>query len=499
MRNPQQKTKIISGVFWSFLMRWSTKFIGLINTVILARLLTPDDFGIVAMGTLVIAFVEELSTINIPLLLIRIKEPSKAFDNTGWTFGILQSSLTAVLLLLLAPVAAWYFDDDRVCDVIYFLALIRVIVSFRNVGMIIARRDLNFSLDYKYMVTTRVVSLFSVIILAYTLRDYWALVYGLLLAEIFNVFLSYWMFKYRPRFSIKHIKECFKFAFSTVPLFFARTLSYKFDVLLVGRFSGTAVMGIYNVANELVSIFTNELVISVSRGMFPNFSLLANDKVKFNNVYTQVVTIAFTFSAPIGFGLWVVANDLVLVILGGQWLESVVFIRWLVIYGVFTSIISLMSEHPLIALGREKQANYLVWLRLLVLIPCVIFGYNEHGIEGIAMGMAFSSIVNFLIIGPIVCKLLEIKFSKILQSFFRPVISAMLMCYAVYLFVTMPSLDLLNLDFLRLDVPLVRLIIELLLGIISYTLCLLFLWFLQGKPKGIESSVLDRLFSSVKN
>ena len=151
----------------------------------------------------------------------------------------------------------------------------------------------------------------------------------------------------------------------------------------------------------------------------------------------------------------------------------------------------------MIALKKEKQANYLVWLRLFILIPIVLYGYKVNGIVGVAMGMALSATINFFIIGLIVCKILKVSFFTIIINSFRPIISGILMCYVIYLFQTNAWYSYFRSHGLTITkdiIPVINLFSEILIGIIVYTSCLLIFWFMQKRPQGFESMIFNKIY-----
>ncbi|MDH5377434.1 MAG: oligosaccharide flippase family protein [Gammaproteobacteria bacterium] len=483
------KTKITSGILWSVLMRWSMKFIGLISTIILARILVPEDFGLVAMATLVIGLIEEFSTVNISLLLIRVKGDDRSHNDTAWTVGILQSIFVAALLFLLAPFAADYFNDPRVVDVVYVLALTKIIVGLQNIGIILARKELNFALDYRFIIYRRLAIFFPVLILALVLGDYWAIVYGTLIGEVVGVILSYTMHSYRPRFCTVHLAEYVKFAIPMIPMAIAKLLNDKFDVIVVGGNTGTAQMGIYNIANELGSIFTKEVILPTTRGLFPNFTRLAENREQFISVFLLIVSATLVFCVPVVAGMWLAVDDLVYVLLGEKWLESTVYLKWLVVFGAVTSVVAIMSEHPLIALKMEHTVNKLMWLRLAILAACVLVGYELNGILGIAMGMAVSALINLPLITLIVSYLLKVSFFKLTSTAVIPVFSATIMFLVIHFL----------LDPLITDLhQFIRLILIAGTGGLVYVSILYGIWVLRKKPEGIEKIVSQKISGAIK-
>lgn len=484
------RTRITSGIFWSVLMRWSLKLIGLLSTVILARLLTPEDFGLVAIATLVIGFIAEFATVNIALLLIRQKGSDRRHSDTAWTFGVMQGLVMAALLFVLAPFAADFFGDQRVVSVIHVLALMKVLSGFRNIGVILARKELDFAFDYRYMLYTRLATFFCVLIIALLQRDYWAIVYGTLGGEVIAVWLSYRMHPYRPRLCWTHAGEYFRFAIPMIPMAIAKLLNDKFDVVMVGSNAGTARMGVYNIANELGSIFTREVILPTTRGLFPNFARLAQDRASFTTVYLLIVSAAFAFCIPVAVGVWLTVDDLVKVVLGIKWLESAEYLKWLVIFGATSSVIVIMAEHPLIALKMEHMANRLMWLRLSVLVSCVLMGYQLAGILGIAIGMACSAVLNMPLVSLVVSRLLRIPLVDLWKGSISPALSAIAMCLFL-VFLVRPLLSDAN--------SLVSLPLMAGAGLVCYAATLCLLWWMRGRPYGIETVVLNKLALIIKN
>jgi len=465
-------------------MRWSVKFIGLISTIILARILTPDDFGLVAMATLVIALIEEFSTINVSLLLIRASGNDIEQSNTAWTIGIVQSFLLAALLVVFAPFAADYFNDPRVTLVIYILAFIKIAAGFQNIGMVLARKELNFSLDFKFIVYRRVSIFLAVVSLALIYQNYWAIVFGTLIGEVVSVWLSYKFHPYRPSVSFTFAKEYIRFAIPMIPLSIARLLNNKFDVIVVGGNTGTSQMGIYNVANELGSVFTKEVILPTARGLFPNFTRLAEDRAQFVRVYLNILSATFVFSAPVVAGMWLVADNFVYVVLGQQWMETTEFLKLLILYGAVSSVITIMAEHPLIALKMEYKANSIMWLRVSVLIICVIYGFKVMGIYGAALGMACSSLINLPLVIFLISRLLNIKVLEFIKASVSPILSAGFM-FAIVSFLVQPHLSTGNHYF--------DLAVSTCSGGVLYLCALILLWHIRGKPDSIEKILVNKI------
>jgi len=163
-------------------MRWGRRMIGLVSTLILARLLTPEDFGIVAMAATVASLLEMLTWTGVDLALIREREPTREHYDTAWTIKILQGVLVALLVLASAPIAAMVFDEPRVAGALALLSLRPVLDGLQNIGVVDFRRDLDFGKEFRFGMYQKLMSFSVVVVLAITLRNYWVMIIGMISA-----------------------------------------------------------------------------------------------------------------------------------------------------------------------------------------------------------------------------------------------------------------------------------------------------------------------------
>ena len=483
----QQRTtfkNFLRGTVWAILMRWSIRGIGLISIVILARLLTPEDFGIVAMGALVIGFIKGFSELGTHMLLIREREVTREHCDTAWTVKIMQGAFVALMIVILAPFAASYFDEKKVVTVMYLLALSAFIEGTESIGMTLVRKELDFARDFRFHVYKRIVQFAVTIPLAVMLKSYWALVIGQLMTTVFGVTLSFVMHSYRPRISLARVREYLSFSLSIIPLKIGRFLNNKADVVVVGGIASTAQMGAYNVASELAAMFTKELEIPLARGLMPNYAKLAHNPQELASAFRHVLSTVAMICCAAGFGLWVVAEDFVTVILGSQWLSAIPIVKWLAIFGTLSSLLHLMGGQILIVTGREKVSAALIWMRLIVLIPSVIVAGILWGMEAVAPATAVAAALAFPVVVYYLTKSIPITLAAVAQALWRPVVAGIIMVNIV---------QLLHMD--SLNVPVLSLVLDVSCGAISYTIMLAGLWWLAGRPQGIEQ-VAFHYFSS---
>ncbi len=190
-------SRLMSGSVWMIAMRWSMRLLGLVSTAILARLLTPEDFGLVAMAAIAVGLVEVFSQIGVELALIRHPNPQRRHYDTAWTFNLLTGLILGGLMVLVAPLAAAFFEEPRVEPVLWVLAAAPLVRGAVNIGIVDFRRDLRFAKDFQYNFITRIAGFVTTVTLALVFRNYWALVIGTMAHGVYGLIVSFFIHPYR--------------------------------------------------------------------------------------------------------------------------------------------------------------------------------------------------------------------------------------------------------------------------------------------------------------
>lgn len=469
-------------------MRWCIRFVGLGSTVVLARLLTPEDFGIAAMGMMVIGFLTRFSQFGTSQHLIRSKEIDKAHRDTAWSIDVLQGLFVAVMLVALAVPATKYFREPRVEDVMYILAVSAFLGGLTNIGHALARRNLKFALDFRFNVYRKMLVFFTTLGCALILRDYWALVIGSLVGTVVGVALSYIMFPERPAWSLARAPEYLRFSAAVLPMRIGRAILGQLPLLVVGGLGNATAMGAYHVSSNLASTFTQEIVIPMGRGLYPNYVRLAREPRRLSEIYRTVLGLVTVVCMPLGVGLSAVANDVVAVILGGQWAFAVPIMEYLALAGVLGAISHTLTAQILISTGRERDAAILSWVRVGITAPILVIGAGYNGILGVAQGALIAPLVHLPIMYVSTSRAVDLPLTTFLGLLWRPLIAAA----AMYLTVR-------GLHPEQLDLAVLRLSHDVLVGATVFTTTLIALWLLAGRPEGGEATVLRQLSSRLRS
>jgi O-antigen/teichoic acid export membrane protein len=473
---------IVSGSAWMIGLRWAMRFVGLISTMILARLLVPTDFGLIAMSMAVVGLAEVLSQMGQALALIRHGNPNRKHFDTAWTISVITGGLVCLVLVLAAPLGALYFHDDRLVPLIRFVSLRSLIGGFENIGIIAFRRDLQFGKEFRFQMIQRVVVFFATIVAAMVIRDFWALAIGIVAGRLGGVVVSYAAHPYRPRLSFAALDELWGLSFWYWLVGIAQFLYDRTDEMVVGRLIDSTTMGEYNVAADIATAPTIEVVIPMTRALIPIFAKLRGDDQALASAFLSVFSAVTIISSATSVGVASVADDMVRVILGAQWMGAVPLVRWLAlaggIYGMSHGVLTLMN-----ATGSGRLMASVAGSRALVLVPILVVAGMAAGATGVAQARVAATLLFMPGMFWALRKELPLSPAALLSAAWRPVVAAAIMALAVRT-CHVDSIDL---------APL-RLAADVAVGTVTYTAALIGLWALAGKPAGFEQRVLGKIW-----
>jgi O-antigen/teichoic acid export membrane protein len=459
------------------LMRWSIRLIGVVSTMILARLLTPQDFGVVAIATVFVGFIELFSFLSFDLALIRIPEPDREDYDTAWTLQVILGAVLSLTIVAAAPFAASYFSEPRLLAVVRLLAVNSLLQGLSNIGLADFRKNLDFQKDLRFNVYSRLIVFAATMLVAFFIRNYWALVTGLIAGNTVRLVLSYLMHPFRPRFGLKRSRQILSFS-SWMLLFHVGTyFRNRLDTLLVARLTGASSVGVYNVASELSAMPTNELVVPTGRALFPAYAHLAREPESLRAAFRTVLGFFFTVVLPICAGMNAVAPHLVRVVLGDKWMAAAPLVSLLTFAGGFNAIAHVIGTFHA-ADGRERFSATLNWMNVAALVPALAIGAN-WGVPGIAGSRVVVSCLVLAIAVYSVVRTTVMTGKDFLEVFWRPALSAAVMAALLW--------------GMRLELrsPLAALLVNSSIGLLSFVAVSYSLWWLSARPPGVESIALD--------
>jgi O-antigen/teichoic acid export membrane protein len=357
------------GGLWVFALRISNRGLGLIRTIILARLLAPKDFGLFGIAMLSIATLETFSQSGFQTALIQKKGNIESYLDTAWTVSALRGTVLFCLLFLSAPLVARFFDSPAATWVIRVIALFTLLSGVQNIGILWFQKELEFNKQFYYEFSATIVQLSVAITLAFILRNVWALVWGGLAASFVRVLMSYVLHPYRPRIKIEKDKfvELFhfgKWVLSSGILIFLVTQG---DDIFVGKVLGVTALGLYQMAYTLSNLPATEITHVISQVTFPAYSKLQEDLPRMREAYLRVLQLVAFLSFPLTAGIFLFASDFIELFLGEKWIPMVPAVQVLVLAALVRSIAA--TTGPILyATGKPRIDTFWQVIRLSILL-----------------------------------------------------------------------------------------------------------------------------------
>ena len=489
MKTEEIGSKIASGAAWMALFKLVERSLGLISVVILARLLTPEDFGVVAMAMALIAMLDLLGAFSFDIALIQNQKASRHHFDTAWTFNVVIGLVIAALLLALAGPAAGFYREDRLTDVIMFLAIGSLLQGLENIGVVEFRKQLHFRKEFIFLFTKKLVGFCVTVPLAVAWENYWALVVGQVSSKVAGVVLSYGLHSFRPRLSISAGKELFGFSgwlMANNLLFYLKNRSVE---LIIGRMLGPRSLGLFSIAYEISNLPTTELIGPMNRAIFPGYAKLTEDKARLRSGFLNIIGLIAVVALPVGAGVAVMSEYVVQLLLGDQWLDAIPLVSVLAIFGTLGALQS-NTTYIFLALGKPQIETYLgvaYVIILLTLLAVLIPNYKTFGVA-----LAYLTTV-VLMMPPTLLLIraqLGLEWGMIAGAFWRPLVATTGMYFGVDQW----------LNYLKVNWQDAGILVELASGIVLgatlYLGLMLIFWLLVGKP---ESSAEKTIIRFLKN
>jgi lipopolysaccharide exporter len=476
----QAGKELAIGSAWMVAMRWAIRGVGLLSTIILARLLTPDDFGVVAMAMVAVAILQSFAQSGVDLALLRAVEPQRDHYDTAWTLEILQGLLLAAALFVSAPLVAGQFEDRRVEDAVRVLAIAALVGGFQNIGTVDFRRNLDFRRDFQFGVYKKLATFVVTVTTAIALRNYWALVVGQVAGRCVEVLLSYRMSPYRPKFSLARIGEIWGFSRWLVLSRFTMLLSRQFDRWVVGAVAGTSAMGNYFIAQDFAASPTDEVVVPMSRAAFPIYSRLQADPAGLTDALQRMLGSVTAITFATGLGIAAVANDFVHVVLGDKWLGAIPLIPWLGLFAAVYGVVRTLDMF-MMASGGARASSLIALGFAFILVPALWFAGQQSSVQGIAATKAAMAFLLLGVLGYAVTQMWQLKLGRLWVAVWPPALAASCMFVSVKLLQAAFPLQSHFLGLLR----------DSMTGAMVYLAVGIMLWGSRGRPDGIERDIIE--------
>jgi lipopolysaccharide exporter len=482
--------EITKGAAWMVLFRLFDRSVGLLSTALLARILLPADYGLVAMAMSVIAVLELATAFSFEMALIQKPQPSPQHYDTAWTLNILIATGGAAMTAALSVPAAAFYGDPRLAPVMLAICVGWFLSGFENVGVVDFRRRMDFNAEFRFLAAKRMVAFVVVMVAALTLRSYWALVIGMIAHRVAGLVLSYAVQPLRPRPSLQCARELFSFSGWLLINNIATVALSRAPHYLVGRLFGAQALGAYSVGLEISQLPHTELVAPINRAMFPGYSRIAGDALALRRTWIDANALIAMISLPVAAGIAILAAPFVRLLLGPNWGDAVPIIQVL----TFGSLVTALASNTFsawFALARSYLPTIILFIRLTTLLVAgyVIVVIYEQGLIGVAEAELVAACCGFFATLPFMFSTLKVSPRMYLVSLWRPTVATAAMSLVVLEASTWSDGG----DSLAFAAS--QVLVGSATGAISYIGAVWLLWRLSGRPRTVEAVLIDKLQS----
>lgn len=420
-----QVGRVTASALWTLTSNLTDRFISFFSIAILARLLTPKDFGIVAIAGSIVAFAELLNAFGFDWALVRYPSPTKEHYNTAWTLRILFGLVSIFAIGIIILIIAVFFNQSASLPLIAAVMAISIFVgSFENIGTVDFRRNFSFDIEFLLRITSKIAGFIVASLIAFIYHSYWALVLGTLAVRIVGTLMSYILHEFRPQFSLIKTRELFSFSIwmlATNTIVFFRNC---FANLFIGYHFGSKSTGMYSMANEIAHLGSTELAAPILRVAYSRYAQHANQLNKLQEDFLITASIIWMLALPTTAGIFAVSNEVVALMLGQQWTESAAVLQLLVIGGAFNIIVS-NTHYIYLAQGFAKTSFYLNAFTVFTTIVFSLILATPYGIRGVAISYIIATFLAIPINYYVFKKISGIRFMKLWKEVWRTCVATL--------------------------------------------------------------------------
>lgn len=423
----------IQGGIWVAGINVGDRILQLLKVIILARLLSPEAFGLLGIALLAIAALRQFSKIGFDEALIQHKnEDVNEYLNTAWVIKISRGFLIGAIAFFAAPHLAVFFGEAQAEPLIRVIGISPLILGLQNPAVVYFQKDLNFHREFVYQIVGRLVDLVIAVLFALIFGSVWALAAGILGMNLVKLLLSYGIHGFRPEleFNIEYGKEMFgfgKWMLASAALLF---LYRQGDDAFVGWFFTATSLGFYQMAYRFSNAPATEVTNVISRVAFPTFSKVQNDVDRLREGYFRVVQLSSIVAFPMAAGIVAVAPQFVRSVLGDQWVPMIPLIQVLAIAGGLRAFAA-NAGAVFKAVGRPDYDVKLQAFKTIT-IAFVIFPAAEYfGVTGVAFVILGSAIVMQPLLIYVLLPLIEGTVRELIDYVIYPLVSSSAMLLIV--------------------------------------------------------------------
>lgn len=422
--------KVIRATKWSSITEIAAKLVSPISTMVLARLLAPDAFGILVTATMVISFAEIFTDAGFQKYLIQNKFETKEdlYKSTTvafWSNLIMSLVIWLVIIIFSGQIAALVGSEGH-GDVIAVSCFCIPLAAFSSIQMALYKRDLDFKTLFLVRIIGVLIPLVVTIPLAYFTRSYWSLIIGMITLNLSNAIILTVKSKWKPRlfYSFRLLKEMFSFTIWSMIEAISIWLTSYVDIFIVGTMLNEHYLGIYRTSMTTVGQIMGLITAATTPVLFSSLSRLQDNDAELKRMFFSFQKLVGILVIPLGVGIFLFQNLVTDILLGSQWHEAAHFIGLWGLTSAITIVFSNYCSEVFRAKGRPKLSVLVQVLHLIILVPAILWAI-QYDFEFLCNVRAF---VRLALISPIILySLVKISFWDMFKNVLPSIIASFLM------------------------------------------------------------------------
>jgi O-antigen/teichoic acid export membrane protein len=346
--------EVVKGVSWTGAIRVVIRILSFLKTIIIARILTPFDFGLFSIGTLILTLIEILTETGVNIFLVQRKEDIDKFINTSWMVSIVRGALISLALIITAPLVAQFFRTPSSLGLLLLISVVPFVRGFINPSIVKFQKELKFHKQFYYSTSIFLVETLVSIALVILTRSVYSLVWAMIISALFEVLISLIVIKPTPRLEFE--LPLFKRVFNSGKWITASTIFNYFyqhsDDMVVGRLLGSGSLGLYDMVYRISLVPLTDIGDVLATVTFPVYVRISEDKKRLRRAFFRTLGVVILLVVPVGGVLFLFPEFIIKLVLGEKWIAAAPVLRVLGIFGIVRSISSFGST---VFLSIEKQ------------------------------------------------------------------------------------------------------------------------------------------------
>jgi len=384
--------------FWVSIAAACTMLLALVKSMILARLLSPEVFGLMAICLMITRGLEIFSETGFGTALVQRRSNFEEARDTAFTMMVIRGFLLTSVALIVAPVVARFYDNAILESIVSVISVGFLLGAFQNMNSILLQRDLDFKPLVYLEISTGVIGFLVSVALAYILQNVWALVFAQLITSGAGVIMSFLIIPGRPRFGFNKrvASELFRYGKFITGLTVVIFITVEIDKAVIGKVLGMEALGYYTLAYTIANIPSTYISKIVSKVMFPVYSMLQGDPVALRVELSKAIKLVAVVAIPASAGIVALAPDILRICYGEKWLPASSALSALALFGCFRALGS-VNGYLYNGIGKPEVPFYSNLAKLIVIAISIYPLTKMFGIVGAAVAVVIPIICQYML------------------------------------------------------------------------------------------------------